>query len=122
VTGRERLTCDQERRSSQDDADIPQAPEIGLIEQYSCVREFPKLVVSEAGEPDIQKDLGHGHVLWISLNKYCIVQDEKDNKEERLKAFLELWNSQPGIWISGPTHAAVSYHSTSLTAFAHLLL
>jgi len=59
--------------ADQYDAHVPQTPEIGCVEQCSRVAELTELIVCKSREPDIQENLSHRYLLWISLDQYSVI-------------------------------------------------
>jgi hypothetical protein len=68
------LTKDEKGDACDDDSQIPQRPEVCLVERHASVLKFPELVVCECSDPDVQKDLGHRDAMGMSLHQDRIVQ------------------------------------------------
>jgi hypothetical protein len=66
--------------------DVPCPPEVGRIEAcLPCVYPFAELVVSEAGNPNIQQALGCCNMREAAVDEHCIVKTQEDHEVEGLE-------------------------------------
>ena len=88
-----RRTKDKESNSRDDDPQIPQRPEICLVEHGSGVLELAEFVVRECSDPDIEKYFGHSDALRVSLNQHPVVQGKERGEEAYLNGLGVFGNS-----------------------------
>ena len=67
---RDDLTCDDESKSDANNPQIPEAPEIHLVEQHSGIDEPTQLIVGKRHNPNIHEDLEEPKAVWPALHQY----------------------------------------------------
>lgn len=68
------LTKDKKGDACDNDSQVPQRPEVCLVEGRASVLKFTELVVCECSDPDVQKNFGHRDAVGMSLDQDRIVK------------------------------------------------
>jgi hypothetical protein len=71
------LTGYDESKAYPDDAKIPEAPEVHLVEQHTCIDEPAEFIVSKGGNPNIHQRFKKSNPCLISFHKHRIVKKQK---------------------------------------------
>ena len=87
------LTSNEERCSDQNNGEVPERPEVSLIEHQTCILNFPELIITKGEDPDVQEDFEDVDMSGIAFDQDCIVEDEERQKEGDLKGLLILRHS-----------------------------
>jgi hypothetical protein len=68
------LTKDEKGDPCDNDSQVPQRPEVCLVERHASILKFTELIICKCSDPDIEKDLSHRDAVRMSLDQDGIVK------------------------------------------------
>lgn len=91
------LTGDNECKANTYDAEVPQAPEIHLVEENSSIYEAAQLIISESDNPDIHGQLESSNRVFSSFHEDRVVKEQERKEERGLKRFSIYRHSEARV-------------------------
>lgn len=90
---------DEESDTDEQDADIPQRPDIRRVEVGARLEEVVQLIECEAKGADVEENLPEGDVIQVALQGHDVKQRQEADEEDDLERLHVARHTQATPWV-----------------------